>query len=96
MKNVLVLALSLLLAVLPLGCDDKKEEKEEPPVAGEVMAGEMLEETSCGNDEEPDMMIEEEVAGEISEAGQEEMDMEMPEAGEMEAGEMAEEEQPEG
>jgi hypothetical protein len=92
MKNVLALALTVLLSIFAFGCDDEK--KEDPsdcaPVAGEVMAGE---EEVAGEDVEagemmPDM--------EMPEAGQEEMDMEMPEAGEMMAGEEAEEEQPEG
>ena len=71
MNKILVVALSLLLSVFPFGCDDKKEEKEQPPVAGEVMAGEEI----------PDMMMEEEEPCELEE-GCEEVDSEMPEAGE--------------
>jgi hypothetical protein len=84
MKNVLVTALTILLSIFPLGCDDDKE-KDEPcdcaPVAGEMMAGE----------EEPAAGEEVEAGEEMPQAGEEpepEMDMEMPvEEPEPEAGE---------
>ena len=77
MNKLLIAALTVMLSVFPFGCDDKKEEKEEPPVAGEVMAGEEMCQEDC---EEPDMMMEEEPC-ELEE-GCEEVDSEMPEAGE--------------
>ena len=77
MNKLLITALILMLSVFPFGCDDKKEEKEEPQFRDSQVAGEMMCEEEC---EELDMMMEEEPC-ELEE-GCEEVDSEMPEAGE--------------
>jgi hypothetical protein len=79
MNKLLITALILMLSVFPFGCDDKKEEKEEPQFRDSQVAGEMMCEEEC---EELDMMMEEEEPCELEE-GCEEVDSEMPQEEQM-------------